>query len=213
MISAEGQLLVLAKPAILAELIVTFSTLYQNDEARQWLQIFDARPNYELPDPLLYCYSSPHIGSLCNWNINSSRYTGRCRLGDDVKQYLTHFTCAGSDGISLFVLEGVNPAVDIQGQNHWFGEHLLFSPGRLGASSGGLMTCVTLRATLHYRVCLRPICLSGADVLLLQPSRPVHCQEATYWLVPGQRQGLRGIQLYDHLQRVEGCLEQLGQTC
>jgi len=68
-----------------------------------------------LPDPKLYRYSCPHVGSLRNRYAIPSRYTRRRRLGDNVQQYFAHLTRAGSNCVSLFILEGVDPAVDIQG--------------------------------------------------------------------------------------------------
>src|ERR1044071_1251357 len=70
-----------------------------NDEIKATVP--DPQPRSEIR---LYSYSSSHIRSLCGWGVNSSGYTLRGRLGDDVEQNFTHLARASPDRIALLIL-------------------------------------------------------------------------------------------------------------
>ena len=65
----------------------------------------------------------PHVTSLWSGNVYATGNTRRGRLGNNVKQYFANLACAGSDRVSLFVLERVNQSICVQGKDHWFSVH------------------------------------------------------------------------------------------
>jgi len=102
-----------------AEALASFITPHQiNDE------ITATVPNPWLRSEIrLYSYSSSHIRSLCGWSVNSSGYSLRGRLRDDVEQNFTHLARAGPDRVALLILQGIDLSVCVQGKNHWFSVH------------------------------------------------------------------------------------------
>ncbi len=89
-----------------------FSLRTDNDEVRA-----------KCPDLKLNGYSSPHVRTLCGWDVYSARNTLRGRLSDDVKQYFTHFARPRPNGIALFVPQSVDQPICVEGKNHWFSVH------------------------------------------------------------------------------------------
>jgi len=102
-----------------AEALASFITPHKiNDEIKATVPV--PLPRSEIR---LYSYSSSHIRSLCGWRVNSSGYTLRGRLRDDVEQNFTHLARASSDCIALLILQGIDLSVCVQGKNHWFSVH------------------------------------------------------------------------------------------
>ena len=103
----------------MAEALASFISPHKiNDEIKATVPV--PLPRSEIR---LYSYSSSHIRSLCGWRVNSSGYTLRGRLRDDVEQHFTHLARASSDRIALLILQGIDLSVCVQGKNHWFGVH------------------------------------------------------------------------------------------
>lgn len=70
---------------------------------------------------------------MCAWSIYPARNTLRSRFSNYVKQHFAHFPGAGPDRVSLFILQGIDPPIRVQGKNHWF-THVkssLFSRARI----------------------------------------------------------------------------------
>ena len=109
-----GQVADFAKISTLAELIVESPVLLITMRAVH--QIKKCKTHLRAAAwGALYCDRSPQVGSLRDWSINSSGHARGCRLCNDVKQHLADFACASAYGISLFILEGINPSIDVEG--------------------------------------------------------------------------------------------------
>ena len=82
-------------------------------------------------------YSSTHIGPLSNQDFCARRNRACEWLGDDVQQDFAHLTSAGSDCVSLLILEQVNLALKVQWKDHRFRVHLFLSDAitKLGSKS------------------------------------------------------------------------------
>ena len=115
----------------MAEALASFISPHKiNDEIKATVPV--PLPRSEIR---LYSYSSSHIRSLCGWSVNSSGYTLRGRLCDDIEQNFTHLARASSDRIALLILQGIDLSVCVQGKNHWFSVHLRKSPSIVGATT------------------------------------------------------------------------------
>jgi len=58
-------------------------------------------------------YRGPYVWSLWQWQANS-RGVGRVSFVNDVKQHLTDLSCAGTDRVALFILQGVDRSVRVE---------------------------------------------------------------------------------------------------
>jgi hypothetical protein len=76
----------------------------------------------------------PHVTAVWGGDICSTGDTRRGGLGNDVKQYLANLARAGSDRVSLFVLERINLPIRVQGKDHWFSVHFSKPPVTLWIS-------------------------------------------------------------------------------